>query len=1055
MKKFLTFVAMALLLVGCAKEYNDSAIREAINDLQIRVTALESNIDAIQSAIGEGVFVAKVQEYVDPDTGRTIGVTVTYTNGEVKHFKISPEEGYAGPVLSVITNGAGDLVWAVDGVAIKIDGEEVPVYQTPTFSIDEEGNLWVSIDGSDPVNLGPVTDGGATLEDGIFTDIKVLQDKIVLTLSDGTTVNIPFAEAFKLVIANEEYAYNGLEKIEIPYTVSAKTENTVVNVIGYDPKDFTVEVTAEKIVIEPLRDGVSAVMMAYADSQIGLTSVVKLVVEPKGVVKVDQPWNAEADYVLDGEGGTITARVVSNIDFTVVPQETWIHHVSTKGQLHVITLSVDENTTTEEREGDVFIKDAEGFIVQSITILQGPGAPADGPAILSKKESANSYLVYAPGEYKFAAVKGNTTESVGAVAKAELLWETDNTTTAPAANSIIASVGYADGYITFATPETLVPGNALIAAKDANDVILWSWHIWIPASEIVNGTFNAMAVPMMDRNLGALVPAVANAEPDGKSIGLFYQWGRKDPFPGTASVSASTPIATNGTISLESEKQNYTPEESVQIPTVYIKTGGDSNKTWMVGTEAVNLTLWGAEKTVYDPCPPGYVVAPCDTENSPMWKGEGFTVDTANKIFKAGDAVFPIAGYLDQGEYVKYGQRTYVWSATATSKDNNIATLILVDGSSASVTVQRMSRGGNVRCVVANAAAIVPPTPGTGGGDQPGGGDEPGDATVDLSKAGSANSYIVNKAGDYKFKAVKGNSTDAVAAAKAEILWEINNTETAPEVNSIIAKVAVADGYITFSTPATLVPGNALIAAKDANDVILWSWHIWIPATEIAVKDGAALCGANIMDRNLGALTAMPKTGDPDPLAIGLCFQWGRKDPFPGIVSFTSNTGAGVAGTAWTAKGEHITTAYSIAHPTEYAHVPEVDEGVWNVDDPKDLWNDANDQKTIYDPCPAGYRVPLYDSSLPMWKGSFGDDWVLDGDNFRFSYGDIVFPIGGYIDCWTPGYEKTGARTHVWASKWYDAERSNCMYYRGDKENKYYSQKFHKAKAGSVRCVAE
>ena len=1050
MKKFLTFVAMALLLVGCAKEYNDSAIREAINDLQIRVTALESNIDAIQSAIGEGVFVAKVQEYVDPDTGRTIGVTVTYTNGEVKHFKISPEEGYAGPVLSVITNGAGDLVWAVDGVAIKIDGEEVPVYQTPTFSIDEEGNLWVSIDGADPVNLGPVTDGGATLEDGIFTDIKVLQDKIVLTLSDGTTVNIPFAEAFKLVIANEEYAYNGLEKIEIPYTVSAKTDNTVVNVIGYDPKDFTVEVTAEKIVIEPLRDGVSAVMMAYADSQIGLTSVVKLVVEPKGVVKVDQPWNAEADYVLDGEGGTITARVVSNIEFTVVPQETWIHHVSTKGQLHVITLSVDENTTTEEREGDVFIKDAEGFIVQSITILQGPGEAADGPANLSKKESANSYLVYAPGEYKFAAVKGNSEESVGAVAKAELLWETDNTTTAPAANSIIASVGYADGYITFATPETLVPGNALIAAKDANDVILWSWHIWIPASEIVNSTWgDVVNVPMMDRNLGALVATAAGAAPDGKSIGMFYQWGRKDPFPGTASVSASDPIATNGTITLASDKLNYTIEEAIQNPTVYVKTGGDSNKTWMADKSEATNALWGVNKTIYDPCPPGYIVPTRDAENCPMWKGEQITIDTENKSFKVGNAVFPVAGYLDQGGYTKVGTRAYLWSSYASSGDHDIAYYLIVDGSSASVSQQRMSRGGNIRCVVANAAAIVPPTPGTGGGDQP------GDATVDLSKAGSANSYIVNKAGDYKFKAVKGNSTDAVAAAKAEILWEINNTETAPEVNSIIAKVAVADGYITFSTPATLVPGNALIAAKDANDVILWSWHIWIPATEIAVKDGAALCGANIMDRNLGALTAMPKTGDPDPLAIGLCFQWGRKDPFPGIVSFTSNTGAGVAGTAWTAKGEHITTAYSIAHPTEYAHIPEVDEGVWNVDDPKDLWNDANDHKTIYDPCPVGYRVPLYDSSLPMWKGSFGDDWVLDGDHFRFSYGDIVFPIGGYIDCWTPGYEKTGARTHVWASKWYDAQRSTCMYYRGDKENKYYSQKFHKAKAGSVRCVAE
>ena len=101
---------------------------------------------------------------------------------------------------------------------------------------------------------------------------------------------------------------------------------------------------------------------------------------------------------------------------------------------------------------------------------------------------------------------------------------------------------------------------------------------------------------MMDRNLGALVPAVAGALPDGKSIGMFYQWGRKDPFPGTASVESSTPIATNGTITLASDKQNYTIEEAVQNPTVYVKTGGDSNKTWMADKSEATNALWGIEK---------------------------------------------------------------------------------------------------------------------------------------------------------------------------------------------------------------------------------------------------------------------------------------------------------------------------------------------------------------------------------------------------------------------------------------------------------------------------
>ena len=142
MKKILTSIAMALLLVGCAKQYDDTAIKTQIADLDRRVTALESSVEALRSAIGEGVFVAKVQALADPETGKTIGVTVTYTNGDVKYFEITPKVDYAGPVVSIIKNGAGALVWAVDGVAIKdAAGNDVTVYQTPVFTIDGDDHI--------------------------------------------------------------------------------------------------------------------------------------------------------------------------------------------------------------------------------------------------------------------------------------------------------------------------------------------------------------------------------------------------------------------------------------------------------------------------------------------------------------------------------------------------------------------------------------------------------------------------------------------------------------------------------------------------------------------------------------------------------------------------------------------------------------------------------------------------------------------------------------------------------------------------------------------------
>ena len=1057
---------MALLLVGCAKEYDDSGLKERVSALETRVTALESNVQALQSAIGEGVFVAKVQEYADPDTGKTIGVTVTYTNGDVKYFQISPKDDVDAPVLGVIRSGSGALVWAIDGVAILVDGDEVPVYQTPVFTIDDDGNLWVEVDGK-KTKLGQVQNEGATLVDGIFTDIKVEQDKVVLTLSDNTVVNIPFAEAFKIELMLDSCVYTAAEPIPVHYALTAATAGTVVRVGGYNPFEFSIVVNNEDKIIEitPLTPGAATQLLIVADSGIGLVSTATLLVEPEGLKVVDIPFSETVDYMAEGEGGTVTAHIVSNVNPEVKPVDEWIHLVDVKATAYTVTLSLDDNTTGEVRTGMVnILKKGTEEVLQTIIIGQLAAEKEEGPANLSKKESANSYLVYAPGEYKFKAVKGNSEESVGEVAKAEVLWETYNNDQEVVVGSVIASVAYADGFIVFATPETLLPGNAVIAAKDANDIILWSWHIWVPATEIVNNTYSLYSLPMMDRNLGALVAATATAEAPVESYGFLYQWGRKDPFPGPAAVSGSAFAKTSGPAPSQlsgdgaTEACKITLEQSIQNPLLM---GRMNNKGWIT---PANNELWLDEsKTIYDPCPPGYRVPARDAEQplhgSDFTAVTGWTESKDFHIFGMGDpvAVFPFAGYLDDYDpasgVAKNGLRALYW--TAHKSDDETAYGMNVRETTSGGNAHKLgsagkSRGASVRCVVVNEAAIVPPTPTEGGG-------EVVSSAIDLSAQGTANSYIVTAAGNYTFKTVKGNSEESVGTvASAEILWETENTETAPEAGSIIASVSYEEGYVTFSTPETLKAGNALIAVKDAEGTILWSWHIWIPASEIAIQDGTALCGAAaIMDRNLGALTATSMTGDPDPLSIGLNFQWGRKDPFPGMASFTSSVGAAVAGTAWTAKGEHITTAYSIAHPTEYAHIKEVDAGVWNVDDPKDLWNDENNKKTIYDPCPVGYRVPLYDSSLPMWKGSFGDDWVLDGEHYRFSYGDIVFPVGGYIDCWTPDYSKTGERTHIWASKWYDAERATCLYYRGDKENKYYSQKFHKAKAGSVRCVAE
>ena len=621
MKKFFTLVVLALLAVGCTMEYDDTGIRDLINGLDVRISKLENDISALQSAVGDGKFVRKVEEYKDPETGRTTGITVTYTDGNVVSFNIVPTDPSEGPVFSVIRNGAGELVWAVDGIAIKVDGEEVPVYETPVFSIDEEGNLWVEVAGK-KTNLGPVATGGATLQDGIFTDLAVTDDAVVLTLSDGTTVNIPFAEAFKLNIDTTEYEYETMDPIIIPYTVSAKTSGTVVAVSGYNPKAFKVEVDDANIVITPLKLTESAVLLAYADSKVGLTSFVNIVI----------------------------------------------------------------NSAIEE-----------------------------GPKNLGKKGTANCYLVTEAGEYKFPLVKGNTEESVGAVAKAALLWETWNNQDAVTPNSVIASVDYSGDFITFATPATLKPGNALIAALDANDEVLWSWHIWIPATPITDAVEQNYSVKAaMSRNLGALVDTPATLDPVAtvESFGLLYEWGRKDPFPGLGVVSGTGAITVAGT-EMTSQVAPMTVEEAIKNPTVYV-IKNETSKDWLPEITDEVGKLWGeTEKSVYDPCPVGYMLPQRNTSCG-FWDSgtnlndrEYFALDADNCCYTVGSMIFPLAGYIaEDGEgQKKAGARTIVWSARWDSGTENGYGMYgyIDDGIKFKRAGQVRTRGGSVRCVAESA----------------------------------------------------------------------------------------------------------------------------------------------------------------------------------------------------------------------------------------------------------------------------------------------------------------------------------------------------------------
>lgn len=311
-------------------------------------------------------------------------------------------------------------------------------------------------------------------------------------------------------------------------------------------------------------------------------------------------------------------------------------------------------------------------------------------------------------------------------ASAGLLWNDVST-------GFVTGVQLAADRMSFTATLDGRPGNAVVAVYDAAGTILWSFHLWVTdvADQPLGPNAKGNDLTILDRNLGA-VSAVPG---DWRSIGLLYEWGRKDPFAGAGSVGASG----------VSQTQMYNADGPVAMKKVAGGTGGtiaysianpmtfimyaqsktDSAKPayaydWLLTGDN---GLWGNPdgetypaqsklvKTVYDPCPEGYMVAPWDL----FWSGNASGAnDTERSIIGSVDAWdaanggfsvayngeqlwFPSGGLLNRKTAAfSVDGKGYYWSSSPSSA--NGAYTILASGG---VTFKSNNRGNGylVRCV--------------------------------------------------------------------------------------------------------------------------------------------------------------------------------------------------------------------------------------------------------------------------------------------------------------------------------------------------------------------
>ena len=361
-------------------------------------------------------------------------------------------------------------------------------------------------------------------------------------------------------------------------------------------------------------------------------------------------------------------------------------------------------------------------------------------------ETANCYIAGANKWYMFnSTVMGNgaTTSAHGAAnaadiipsklnpASADVLWETLNTDTKPTPAGVVVNnnLYLLKDRILFKSGNT--EGNAVIAARDATNQIIWSWHIWrindTPSAILLKDItstdkgFVASGIKMMDRNLGALeVPTTAGTV---LSMGFLYQWGRKDPF-----INASTNDETNNqpwalatNVDFKTD-QSTAPASSVAMSiasptTFYIGTSGSSyswctvrnDNYWGTPSTGNTVTIGSktydsnrGSKTIYDPCPAGWRVPSQYVYANAIGQAGSYNKGLElNTFFTASGSIFlPAAGYRgnSSGRALYQGSDGNYWSSSVPS-DNSYAGYMYFFTSSPDTNAGYCAHGYSVRCV--------------------------------------------------------------------------------------------------------------------------------------------------------------------------------------------------------------------------------------------------------------------------------------------------------------------------------------------------------------------
>ena len=244
----------------------------------------------------------------------------------------------------------------------------------------------------------------------------------------------------------------------------------------------------------------------------------------------------------------------------------------------------------------------------------------------------------------------------------------------------------------------------------------------------------------------------------------------------------------------------------------------------------------------------------------------------------------------------------------------------------------------------------------------------------------------------------------------AEVLWQDGIGVMTEHSVKVMNAEKRDKAYIVVETGNKA--GNAVVAMK-VNGEIYWSWHIWCTDYNPNLKEGQQeLNGFVWMDRNLGA-TYNKYNEEGGIKSKGFLYQWGRKDLFPPTKGWEKTESDedlyNLAGEIITFSKVPVEVFNNIPNSVHNSMSFYTSEESWYTNakgtyrrNDLSLWNSKVGKKTIFDPCPDGWRVPVGKD------GEYESPWEQAKKNVTplvrykgFSLKGIYYPAAGYRELLT------------------------------------------------------